>query len=553
VAEQRSDPLCAGDTALAVGDWPTAKAAYEVAVAEGDSPEAHDGLGRALWWMEGSSSAIVERTRAYAGFQNAGNATSAAHVALWLSNEYDLGVGNPAAADGWLARADHLLEHLPESSDHARSELVRSARSSDVFLARQHARVALEIGRRRDDVDLEVMALGRLGLAEVRVGAVESGMARLDEAMAAVLGGETSELETLGELCCTLIAACDLTGDLARLEQWNQLLGEATHDRQELPVLSFCACCSAETLIASGRIDAAEHELSRGLRLAQQSNTRGRCVDPRSRLAELLVRQGRFEEAEQLLPNAEGDGWTLRALAELHIARGEADAAVITLERRLRQLGTESLLSVPILDLLVQARLLQGKPDPAAEASLQLEELADSCGLVRAQAYARRASGRVAQARTPGSGLEPLEEALSLFLREGMSLEAARTRLDLANALQGVSKVAAIEQARSARAAFQQAQATYERDVATALLRELGDRSRQDVSSNVDQLTLRETEVLHLLGAGLSNAEIAGRLFISPKTASNHVSSILLKLGLRNRSQAAAASQSYLAHERGPK
>jgi DNA-binding NarL/FixJ family response regulator len=52
-------------------------------------------------------------------------------------------------------------------------------------------------------------------------------------------------------------------------------------------------------------------------------------------------------------------------------------------------------------------------------------------------------------------------------------------------------------------------------------------------------LTAREVEVLGLVAAGLSNREIAGRLFISANTTANHVRSILMKTGTTNRTQAA--------------
>lgn len=53
-------------------------------------------------------------------------------------------------------------------------------------------------------------------------------------------------------------------------------------------------------------------------------------------------------------------------------------------------------------------------------------------------------------------------------------------------------------------------------------------------------LTEREAEVVALIAEGLSNKEIGARLFITEKTASHHVSSVLGKLGVARRAEAAA-------------
>lgn len=60
--------------------------------------------------------------------------------------------------------------------------------------------------------------------------------------------------------------------------------------------------------------------------------------------------------------------------------------------------------------------------------------------------------------------------------------------------------------------------------------------------AQLSQLTEREKEVLALLGQGLNNKEIAGLLIITEGTVKNHVSNLIAKLGLRDRTQAAVFS-----------
>src|SRR5207244_1814047 len=73
------------------------------------------------------------------------------------------------------------------------------------------------------------------------------------------------------------------------------------------------------------------------------------------------------------------------------------------------------------------------------------------------------------------------------------------------------------------------------------LIERFGELPKQAPPS-LDALTDREREILRLLAGGLSNAELAERLFVSETTVKSHVSSVLRKLGVRDRVQAVIAA-----------
>jgi DNA-binding CsgD family transcriptional regulator len=527
-----------GEDALVAGDWQGARAAFQEAVDVDATPEALDGLGRTLWWLGDVDGAIEHRERAYAALRRDGEAARAARIALWIAREYLEAVGNEPVSNGWLARAEGLLRDLEPTAEHGWLELTRGSRAADADRMRAHAEAALAVARGLDDGNLEASSLALLGRALLLDGEFDDGIAALDEAMVAATGGELSDPVVFGDVCCLVTLAAEEAGELERLMKWNEVVETYLSRHLHGPLISFCGTCGAEFFQAKGDLGMAERCLTEALGALEGTGHRSRCIHPAAKLAELRILQGRVEEAERLLMGYEDLPEALGASVAIHRLRGDLAVAAALLLRRLNQVG-DTTVAVPLLSTLVEVQLGQGMPLDAGTSAANLEAIASRSGHPRLGAVADLARGRVARATGDPAASVHLERALEGFTQLGLPLDAARTRVELARAVRETAPEVAAREARVAVETFERLGASRDADQAAVLARELGGPARTG-PKDVGLLTAREREVLALLGEGLTNAEVAARLFISTKTAGNHVSNILAKLHLRSRQEAAA-------------
>jgi DNA-binding NarL/FixJ family response regulator len=534
--EPAHDLMRRGWEALAEADWDGACSCFEQAYELDESAEVLDGLSRALHFQGEYPRAIELTERAFAAYRQQDKLVEAADRARWLAFLHGAINSNMAVASGWMARAETLLEDTDECAGHGWLALDRAPFTDDAAERERLATAALAIARRFGDIDLEYDALALLGESYVATGRVPEGMRLIDEAMTAVSAGEVVGIVPVSDIYCRLLNACEMALDVARAEQWMSVAGhfEAWSDF----VSPVCRSHYGGILIAVGRWTEAEQELVAAIRTFERSYRLMR-ESPLVKLADLRVRQGRLDEARRLLEGNESHPVARRALAMIALARGEVALSEDLVRLCLDGDAASDPSCAPALELLVEIRLAREDVGAAAEALVQLSDLAAKSGDRRAAAFAELAAGRVRAAEGEERASHHLQAAVLSFTALDLPLEAARAQLELARAIAQPAPEAAVAEARLALRTFERIGATGDADAAAGLLRQLGTGGRA-WPKHYGALTKRETEVLSLLAGGCSNAEIAERLYISRRTAEHHVAHILSKLDLRSRAEAAA-------------
>ena len=185
----------------------------------------------------------------------------------------------------------------------------------------------------------------------------------------------------------------------------------------------------------------------------------------------------------------------------------------------------------------LEAAAHAGHPEAARELAEELAELAAATGMswgAAAAAYGRAlvSTGAAAEAH--------YEEALTLHEADCRPFDKARTQLAYGELLRRSGRrVEAREPIRASLHTFEDLSAGPWTDRATRELRASGESARKRDASTVLDLTPQELQVVRLVRQGLSNRDVAARLFVSPRTVEYHLSHVYQKLGVRSRGELA--------------
>jgi predicted ATPase/DNA-binding CsgD family transcriptional regulator len=447
------------------------------------------------------------------------------------------------------------------------------------------AREAAELARRVGDPAAEVRAAITSGHSCAKLISAEQGLAELARAQEIALA--TGDRQSLLRI---LVNTSDLRYEVGDYAESARVAESGLADSRQLGMARsngiFLLGNLAEALVALGRFDEAEARCTEAARLdppgtfallwmvqrAQVRLTRGHPGADQA-----VARAVGFLSRPYLRPSTRLPLQELRINAAL--AAGDLDTAVAVAAAAVRQprLTDEPRYAWPLLAAAARAAAAdearrnrpqqafsadearrnrpqqafsadearRNRPQQAFSAAGDAElreRVAATAGTMRATYPAERAYAAQTAAEFAPDPYPAWRETVTAWRADGQPYPLARALLQLAEAAAGAGdRPAAAEAVAEAGQLAATLDAVPLAEQVQVLARRLGVRVAT-AGAGTELLTSRELEVLRLVAAGHSNRRIAGELFISPKTASVHVSRIIAKLAVANRVEAAAVA-----------
>jgi DNA-binding CsgD family transcriptional regulator len=339
-------------------------------------------------------------------------------------------------------------------------------------------------------------------------------------------------------------AALQLGDDHAHLRFFTVMLTSA-RDTGSVMLVLYALQRLAFTQLLSGDWDAARSTAVEALTLSRSAGPRALTAPPLAWLTLLAALQGRPEYAQLLAELDDAvQGQELGILANpvhdltrwaqaTHATRhGDATGALHHL-RRLRLPTLERMAALDRVDAAVRA----GDREQAALWSKDLAEFADATRWPWALAAAQHAQGLLAD---PTEAPTHFDRALEQSPVGGRPYDRARTELAYGELLRRCQRrTDARPHLRAALATFDDLGAEPLASRARDELRASGEAARKRDPSTLVALTPMEGQVARLVAQGLSNRDVAARLWISPRTVAFHLRGSFAKLGVSSRGELA--------------
>jgi DNA-binding CsgD family transcriptional regulator len=332
-----------------------------------------------------------------------------------------------------------------------------------------------------------------------------------------------------------------------RIDRAESILNFAIADAQERSSLVGFALASgyrSMTLLRRGALSEAEADARTGLEAAPTPVTIPFLV---ACLLNVMIEQGSWADADQVLDEhgmsgSPGTSWGSLHLREARgrLRTGQGRAAeglqdLLEAGELTRGSGTINPAIIPWRSSAALAQHALGTDREAIRLAGEELSLARRFGAPRPVGVALRALGLVESGK---QGLDHLHESVEVLAQSPSSLELAHSQIELGAALRRANR--RVDARKLLEPALERVQGWGAGALAERALEELratGARPRRAVLSGVDSLTASERRVAQMAAEGLSNPEIAQRLFVTRKTIEFHLGQCYRKLDISSRGE----------------